>query len=511
MLRRISYFILGVMLGAVICIFWATSAQADTLGAGFEGNSIEGWSVSGTLSATKNTWSSNGAGVALTTGVTNYSPGGGKTWTISPYGSYMASIQPGSNSVTFDTAVANLGLTTTEGTAIKNYLTYQANNGGGGSPTPTNAAWMKKSFTLTAGTTYTMAWQYLSTDYTPWNDGSMITIVNDTSSNILPTLNGLTQRYGLLGFTNPGTGNYATGSYGATGWQSIQFTVPASGNYTIGFSAFNLGDTALSPILFVDVIVGATTLNGATFAPVAPNAGSVAPPAPTPAPAYSSGITATQTTSKNAKTAVRQAQHGNEIYVEQTGSNNTFTLRQGGYSTGKARIELYATGDGNTVNLNQAKNTDGSSPGADSNNHYLYLYLNGNSNSITTKQVDGTVAGIGHFMESTISGNSNNVSNIQSGSGAKILFQSISGSNNTVSTTQSDAGQDYLDLKLTGNGHSVTSLQSGAGNHAATIDLTNAGGASSLNMTQSGSTAQTYSIQQSCTNAAGCSTTITQP
>lgn len=487
------------------------NARADTLGTGFESNSIDGWTVSGTLAATKNTWSPNGAGVALTTGVTNYSPGGGKTWTIAPYGSYMASIQPGSNSVTFDSAVGSLGLTTTEGTAIKNFLTYQANNGGGGNPNPTNAAWMKKSFALTAGTTYTMAWQYLSTDYTPWNDGSMVSLVNDSNANITPTLNGSNQRYGLLGFTNPGTGNYATGSYGATGWQSIQFTVPQSGNYTLGFTSFNLGDQSLSPILFVDVIIGSTSLNGATFTPIQPNAGSTAPPPPAPGPTYSSGITGAQTTSKNAKTAVRQAQSGNEIYVEQAGSNNTFTLRQGGYSTGKARIELYSTGDGNTLNLNQAKNTDGSSPGADSNNHYLYLYLNGNSNNITTKQVDGTTAGVGHFMESTISGNSNNVTNIQQGSGAKILFQSISGNNNTVSTTQSDTGQDYLDLKLTGSGHNVTTVQSGAGNHAATIDLTNSGGSSTLNMTQSGSTAQTYSIQQSCTTAAGCSTTITQP
>ena len=510
MLRRISYFIIGFLIGADI-VLWSSDAHAATLGTGFEGNSIDGWTVSGTLTATKNSWSPNGAGVALTTGVTNYSPGGGKTWTISPYGSYMASIQPGTGSVSFDSAVASLGLSTTEGTAIKNYLIYQSQNGGGGSPTPTNASWMKKSFALTAGTTYTMAWQYLSTDYTPWNDGSMVTVVNDSNASISASLNGSNQRYGLLGFTNPGTGNYATGSYGATGWQSIQFTVPQDGNYTLGFAAFNLGDTSLSPILFVDVIVGSTSLNGQTFAPVAPNAGSTAPPAPAPAPAYSSGITAAQTTSKNAKTAVRQAQHGNEIIVDQIGSNNTFTLRQGGTSTGKARIDLHASGDGNTVNLNQGKNTDGSSAGADSNNHYIYLNLNGNSNNITTKQVDGTTAGIGHFMESTISGNYNIITNNQTGSGAKILFQNISGNSNNVTTNQDGLGQDYLDLKLTGNGHTVNTSQSGAGNHAATIDLTNSGGSANLNMTQSGGTAQTYSIQQSCTNAAGCGTTITQP
>jgi hypothetical protein len=98
-------------------------------------------------------------------------------------------------------------------------------------------------------------------------------------------LNNSQQRYGLLGFTNPGTGNYATDSYGSTGWQKIIFTVPQTGDYVLGFATFNLGDTALSPILFVDEIQGTTLLNGASFGPIAPNPGSTAPPATTPTPA----------------------------------------------------------------------------------------------------------------------------------------------------------------------------------------------------------------------------------
>ena len=493
-------------------LLFCLNARAETLGTGFENNSIDGWTVSGTLGATKNTWSQSGVGVALTTGVTNYSPGGGKTWNISPYGSYMASIQAGSGgTVTFDSAIGSLGLTGTENTAIKQYLTYQSQNGGGGNPTPTNASWMKKTFTLQTGVTYTMAWQYLSTDYTPYNDGSIMTLAHSSNASITPTLNNLAQRYALLGFTNPGTGNYATGSYGATGWQVAQFTVPENGDYTLGFASFNLGDTALSPILFIDVVQGTTTLNGQTFTPVAPNAGSSAPPPPAPGPTYSSGITPAQTTTKNNANTIRQGQHGNEIYVEQAGSNNTFDIRQGATTSGKARIELYATGDNNTFNLNQGKNTDGTTPLLDSNNHYLYFNLNGNSNNVTTKQVDGTTSGTGHFNHSSVAGSNNSILNLQTGSGSKTLFQSVTGNNNTVSTTQQDSGQHYLDLKLTGAGHNPTILQSGTGNHAATIDLTNSGGAGTLNLNQSGSTNQVYSIQQSCVNAAGCSTTVTQP
>jgi fibronectin-binding autotransporter adhesin len=101
---------------------------------------------------------------------------------------------------------------------------------------------------------------------------------------ITPNLNNSQLRYALLGFTNPGTGNYATDSYGSTGWQMARFTVPETGTYILGFASFNLGDTALSPMLFIDEIQGTTTLNGQTFAPVAPNAGSTAPPAEPPPP-----------------------------------------------------------------------------------------------------------------------------------------------------------------------------------------------------------------------------------
>jgi hypothetical protein len=225
-----------------------------------------------------------------------------------------------------------------------------------------------------------------------------------------------------------------------------------------------------------------------------------------PAPVYSSGITAAQTTRKDSETTQRLNQSGNQVIIEQIGDNNTFMIRQGVTISGKNRIELYSNGNYNTLNLNQGYTTQGTASAGDSNDHYLSLNLTGNTNAITTQQT-----GTSKWNEINLTGNNNSLTNLQTGTGAKILFQSVNGNSNTINTNQKDGGNQYLDIKLTGAGHSVTAVQEGAGSHAATIDFTNAGGASSLNLNQLGVTAQTYSIQQSCTNAAGCNTSITQP
>jgi len=225
-----------------------------------------------------------------------------------------------------------------------------------------------------------------------------------------------------------------------------------------------------------------------------------------PAPTYSSGITGAQTARKNSETTQRTSQSGNEINIDQIGDNNNITIRQGVSATGKNRIELYSNGSSNTYNLNQGYLTDGTVVGGDSSNHYLYLNVTGSNNTIT-KQQTGTT----NFNETTVSGNTNNLTNIQQGNSPKILFQNIVGNSNTVTTNQKDTGNHYLDINLTGTGHNVNAIQEGTGSHAATIQFTNSGGASSLNLNQSGATNQTYSIQQSCVNAAGCSTTVTQP
>ena len=243
----------------------------------FATGTLSGWTAGGgTGTQTTTAYSDTGVGVAIVQEMTSYTASGSPyQWTVRPpTGTYMASLQPTGQQTagvnTFDDMVAALGLSA----ASKNEIIAAMTATGNGQPT--NAAWIHQDITLSNGQTFKMAWQYISTDYVPFNDGSLTSLVNRTGT-VVARVNGELKEYALLGFTNTGTGNYSVGSYGATGWQLAEYTANEAGTYRLGFAAFNLSDTALSPILFVTQNVG-TTLNFTTpFGPIAPNAGSSAP------------------------------------------------------------------------------------------------------------------------------------------------------------------------------------------------------------------------------------------
>lgn len=415
-------------------------------------------------------WTTAGGDVTVITGVNNVSYGGGKTWTITPYGTYMAQLYP-SGSVTFDATTASLGLNSTENTAIRSFMQV---NAGGGSPTPTNATWIKKTVSLQAGVTYSFAWNYLSTDYTPFNDGSMMTLTHATNANITPTLNNLQQRYALLGFTNPGSGNYSTDSYGSTGWQLAVFTVPESGEYVLGFASFNLGDTILSPQLFIDEMQGETLLNSQPFAPVAPNPGSSAPSTGPSGPTLCCGGSATAFT-----------------------ANAAFVTRQTTFAaTGDSRVIIEQIGNSNTATVTQS--------GA---GNYTEARFAGSSNALTVNQ--STVPGANNYLELTVTGSTNTHNITQDGAGGnKGILATVANSNNSLIINQSGTGAHYAEINLAGGNKTVDLAQSGTAAHMAKIELT--GGATSITATQTGATQQYYSITHNCATASCAAITVTQ-
>ncbi len=464
---------------ATASTYWGASScnpcspNTDNPNLGFESGTTQNWTISNGTGTEKTTgWSDNGDGVNTTKGMTNYQPGGGKAWSVTPYGQYMMVIQAGGASPTFDASMTSLGLTATEVTAIKNYLT-----GLGGNSTPTNASWAKRTVFLETGKTYVVAWQYMSTDYVPFNDGSMMTLKHITDATKIPTLNNEVKRYALLGFTNPGTGNYSTDSYGSTGWQLATITVPVSGDYVLGFASFNLGDTALSPILFVDDLQGTTTLNGQTFGPIQPNAGSSAPATPPPGPSCPNNSTCS-TAAFNANTGfnnranVWSQQTGNRVIIEQIGNYNVAIVNQSG------------------------------------NKNYVEIDLTGSNNATTVTQSTNSAA-TANYIELSISGNNNTTSLTQNGTaGTKGIYATVNSAANNLTVNQTGTGNHYAEVNLAGGGKTVDVTQSGSAGHMVKIELT--GGATTITTTQQGSTQQFYSITHNCAQTSCSAITVTQ-
>ena len=198
---------------------------------------------------------------------------------------------------------------------------------------------------------------------------------------------------------------------------------------------------------------------------------------------------------------VTMDQDGNKNLINATisGNTNSVTAKQGVPGIGQNEIKLNLNGDGNTLNINQARTTLGSPLGT--NGHYQSVEVTGYQNTVTTQQTNTGGVG-GQYMETTVNGNQNNVVARQTDNGNKIMFTSITGNNNTVDAVQKGTGQHYLENKLTGNGNSISALQEGSIANRATIDLTNNGGPASVILQQTGG--QNVSVTTGCATAGGC-------
>jgi hypothetical protein len=294
----------------IFALLSTTALSANAQNFGFETGDITGWTSSSLTATTSQTVQA-----------------GSNNWVINPYGSYMGTLQIQSGS--FSSMTSALGLNSTSTSGITSLLQQQAQTGGG-NPTPTTAGWVTRTVTLTAGTQFSLAWQYVSVDYVPFNDGSIasLTKVDSTGTTVVNNYN---SQYALLGFTNPGTGDYSTGSYGATGWQSATFNVTESGEYLLGFGVFNLGDQALSPILYIDEVQGTTTKNGETFGAVAPN-NDTAPSSSTPTPPTAPTVVSTNTYNQ---VAIIEAVDTNQNSQTATSVNHTVSKSSGVQNIGR--------------------------------------------------------------------------------------------------------------------------------------------------------------------------------
>jgi hypothetical protein len=275
---------------------------------------------------------------------------------------------------------------------------------------------------------------------------------------------------------------------------------------------------------FNDVFVGTTTVTTTTTTPVTTTTwsdGSTTTSNGTPSSTTNTTYVITPTYG-TAPTYSRTAPNigGNSIYIKQVvaGTNNSVTLEQDGNNnaiTGTDSGWATLNGNGNILSIKQfgqgniagvkvnawGNNIDikqQATNGGDVNNNIFNFESTGNGNAVTAQQQSNTntasvkttwdvntvnitqKTGTGNASYATLTGYWNTVNNTQSGSN-NLSIVNVSGDNNSATVNQTGTGHSTL-LNLIGNKNTVSVTQTGVGD--------------------------AYTLQQTCTNPAGCSVSV---
>ena len=187
-----------------------------------------------------------------------------------------------------------------------------------------------------------------------------------------------------------------------------------------------------------------------------------------------------------------------------TGDNLVLTVKQGNVTTTGSSDEngigLFINGNNTNLTISQGDHAN------DQGEHKMVVDITGNSNVMNLTQYDGGTLSK-HFFEADIDGGSNNFTVTQKDNGQKTMFLDVNGNSNEGTFIQEDTGTHYLDVTLDAD-HEVNITQRGSGNHGARVDLD--GYSTDFDLIQQGSSAQYYSLDNTCSNALGCTINTTQ-
>jgi len=196
----------------------------------------------------------------------------------------------------------------------------------------------------------------------------------------------------------------------------------------------------------------------------------------------------------------------NAITINQTigSTSNTIQATQKGQGND---IEMTVSGVSNKVSANQGFTVNSIGVPSEStmvsNNNFAALNVSGNNNNVTSQQT-----GLMNSVILGVTGNYNTATTIQNGNNNQG-YTSINGNNNTATVNQNGNG-NLSAVTVTGPGNNITVGQAG-NNNGALINVANQGGASTVNLLQQAQTqGQTFVVQQTCTNGAGCSVSVQQ-
>ena len=187
-----------------------------------------------------------------------------------------------------------------------------------------------------------------------------------------------------------------------------------------------------------------------------------------------------------------------------TGDNLVLNIKQGNVTTTGSSDEngigLFINGNNTNLTINQGDHAN------DQGEHKMVIDVVGNSNVMNLTQYDGGTLSK-HFFEADIDGGSNNLTVTQKDNGQKTMFLDVNGNSNEGTFIQEDTGTHYLDVTLDAD-HEVNITQRGSGNHGARVNLD--GHSTDFDLIQQGSTAQYYNLDNTCSNALGCTINTTQ-
>jgi hypothetical protein len=302
------------------------------------------------------------------------------------------------------------------------------------------------------------------------------------------------------------TSNSVSTSSSSSNTSSVGVTRPTTtGNFTDGFvGTTTVTTTTTTPVTTTTWSDGSTTTSNGTPSSTTNTTYTITPTYGT-APTYSRTAPNTGGNSIYIKQVV--AGTNNSVTLEQDGNNNAITGTDSGWATLNGNgnilsIKQFGQGNiagvkmnawGNNVDLKQQ-----AANGGDVSNNILNFESAGNGNAVNVQQQSNnnttsikttwdinTVnitqrTGTGNSSYATLTGYWNTVNNTQSGSN-NLSIVNVSGDNNSATVNQTGTGHSTL-LNLIGNKNTVSVTQTGVGD--------------------------AYTLQQTCTNPAGCSVSV---
>jgi len=273
-------------------------------------------------------------------------------------------------------------------------------------------------------------------------------------------------------------------SVGSTTTTNNQYTW-GGGTYTVtGTSTPTTTTTTTTPVTTTWWSDGTTTTSNGT-------------PTTTSSITYNYTVTGPNTSPVNPNAGTNI----NSVYITQVnaGASNKVTANQSGHGNYES---ISLGGSNNNINVGQGytfSNTGVATESSISNNNLSGLTVSGNSNTITNSQV-----GTANSSIISATGNSNIITLNQTGNNNQG-YSTISGNSNSMTIGQ-NGNSNIASVDLYGNNNTATVTQTG-NSHGAVLKLVNAGGANNVSVIQTG-TGDAYSLQQTCTNPAGCSVSV---